>query len=385
MSARKTLVFAMKILSSRIKEPKLPWRINLAITYSCNARCLMCNVWRKYAENPVLIHEEMGLEHFDKLFSELSSHLLWLHITGGEPFLRSDLVEIVKSAVNRCKNLYAIEIPTNGLVPTFIETRVRQLLEVLQEHRVALGIGVSVDGPPEIHDYVRGVKGAWEKAVESLKRLKELERSYNNLNVAVAYTITKHTAGCLPELYDRLQEMVDLSPSDILVNVEHVGALYHTSGRADYREVREKIAKDVSWLLNHYRREHPRSFGMWVWSKFRYAFTQLIMRYVDEPAKMLIPCEALRSVVFIDPYGDVYPCITWGVKLGNVTTSSLRDILCSETSASARGCIQRGECPNCWTGCEAMPTLLIRYWKAILKTKTKQGLAWPSLEVFKNF
>lgn len=373
MSVRKTLAFAMKIFSSKIKEPKLPWRINLAVTYSCNARCLMCNVWRKYVGCPALIHEEMRLEHFDKLFSELRSHLFRLHITGGEPFLRSDLVEIVKRAVKRCKNLYAIEIPTNGLAPTLIENRVRLLLEVLQEHKVALGIGISIDGPPEIHDYMRGVKGAWERTVESLEKLKELEKSYGNLNVAVAYTITKHNAGYLPELYDRLQKIVDLSPSDILVNVEHVGALYHTSGRVNYREVREKIAKDVSWLLNHYQRERPKSFGMQIWSKFRHAFTQLIVRYVDEPTKMLIPCEALRSVVFIDPYGDVYTCIIWGVKIGNVKMSSLRDVLCSETSVSMRSYIRKGKCPNCWTGCEAMPTLLIRYWKAILKTK--QGLA----------
>jgi sulfatase maturation enzyme AslB (radical SAM superfamily) len=326
----------------------------------------MCNVWKKYIENPDLIYEEMKLNHFDKLFLELSSHILWLHITGGEPFLRSDLVEIVKSAVNRCKNLYAIEIPTNGLVPILIETRVRQLLEVLQEHKVALGIGVSIDGPPEIHDYVRGMKASWERVVESLRRLKELEESYNDLNVAVVYTITKYNAGYLPEVYGHLQKIVDLSPSDILVNVEHVGTLYHTSGQVNYEEVKEKIAKDISWLLDCYRQEHSKSFRMWVLSKFRYTFMQLAMRYVDEPAKMLIPCEALRSTVFIDPYGDVYPCIIWGVKLGNVKMSSLRDILCSKASINARSHIQRGECPNCWTGCEAMPTLLIRRWRVLL-------------------
>jgi len=108
--------------------------------------------------------------------------LVWLHITGGEPFVRRDLVEILRIAVERCKNLAVVDTSTNGLASKLTKTFAEQILELLQEHEIVFGVGASIDGPLELHNFMRSVKKAWKQAVNALKMLKELEKSYSNLD-----------------------------------------------------------------------------------------------------------------------------------------------------------------------------------------------------------
>lgn len=369
MNNRKILTFAVKIASAKVIEPRLPWRVNLAITNLCNARCVMCNVWRLYRENPQLVYEELSLEHITKLFSELGSHLLWLHITGGEPFLRRDLVKIIEIAIKNCKNLLIIDTSTNGLMPETIKNVTEQIIQLLQDNRVVFGIGVSIDGPPKIHNYMRGVDKAWEQAIRTLRLLKELEKSYNNCHVHVNYTITRYNAGYLAETYDNLQRMVDLSPNEISVSLEHSGIQFQNLNRIPrYDDIRNRILKDLSWVWEKSRDEKLlKNIVTWIRAKFKSAFVRLAIQYTSEPTKMVLPCEALRSSIFIDPYGNVYPCTIWNIKLGNIKTSSLKEILHDSTAINARKAILRGKCPNCWSGCESWPTMLVRYWKALLQ------------------
>jgi len=369
VDVRKTLTFVSRMAAYRFKDPVLPWRINLAVTYACNARCVMCNVWKIYRESPNLFQHEMKLEHFDKLFSEVGDHLLWLHITGGEPFLRRDLVDIVKIAAEKCRNLVVVDTSTNGLLPDLIVPTVKQIADLLQERGVVFGIGVSIDGPPEIHNYMRGVEDAWDRAVETLKSLKELEKSYSKLSVHVNYTITSYNAGRLAETYDALQRIVDLDPREISVSIEHSGVQFQNLGKSlNYEAMKSGIMKDLRWVLENSRIGSPFKDSVdWVRNKFKRAFTRLAIRYIDVPSKMVLPCEALRSSVYIDPYGNVYPCTIWGVKLGNVKEKPLRDIIRSDEALRIRRLIAEEKCPNCWSGCESWPTMLLRYWRAVIR------------------
>jgi len=368
MNVRKILSFASRVITYRFREPEFPWRINLAVTYSCNAKCVMCNVWRIYRENPQLFQQEMEFEHFDKLFSEISDHLLWLHITGGEPFLRGDLVEIIKIVATKCRNLVIIDTSTNGLMPKLIKSSVEQIAQILQEHEIIFGIGVSIDGPPEIHNYMRGVEKAWDRAVDTLRILKELEKSYSNLKIHVNYTITSHNAGYLAETYDILRRTIDLSPQEIAVSIEHSGVQFQNlDGSVSYGAIKNRIINDLYRILENSQGESLFKDPVgWVRSRFKHAFTELAIRYISESAKMVLPCEALRSSVYIDPYGDVYPCTIWNAKLGNVKEGSLREIIRGDKALKIRKLIAEGKCPNCWSGCESWPTMLIRYWRALL-------------------
>ncbi|GAG94124.1 unnamed protein product, partial [marine sediment metagenome] len=76
--------------------PKLlPFSLVISVCYRCNSRCRTCNVWKKQAD-------ELTLEEWDRVFANIGRTPYYLTFTGGEPFLRRDLVDLVGSAYQHC-------------------------------------------------------------------------------------------------------------------------------------------------------------------------------------------------------------------------------------------------------------------------------------------
>ena len=84
--------------------------LTLSVSYRCNSRCLTCNVWKKRVD-------DLTLDEYKALFAGLGSSLYWATFSGGEPFLRPDLIDIVIACYDRCRPAI-INIPTNGLLRT---------------------------------------------------------------------------------------------------------------------------------------------------------------------------------------------------------------------------------------------------------------------------
>ena len=135
----------------------------LAVTYRCNLKCTMCYIWK----NPSDPQREIRPEHLTS-FPEV----VRLNITGGEPFIKEDLSDILDVMKKKAKR---IVVSSNGLLT-------KRILEVMNRHR-DVGIRLSVDGIGETHDQIRGVKGIHQKALETLKGLKSL--GIKDLGIAV--------------------------------------------------------------------------------------------------------------------------------------------------------------------------------------------------------
>src|SRR4030043_1193673 len=114
-----------------------PKEITLAVTYRCNSKCSMCNIW-KITEFDDLPAEE---------YAKLPSSSLTINITGGEPFLRKDLVEVIRQIHKAAPNS-RIVISSNG----FLTDRITQVLSEVRKFHPKIGIGVSVDGIGEGHE-----------------------------------------------------------------------------------------------------------------------------------------------------------------------------------------------------------------------------------------
>jgi MoaA/NifB/PqqE/SkfB family radical SAM enzyme len=115
-----------------------------AVTYRCNSRCAMCDIWKQTpAERPELSPED---------YRWLPASLRSINVSGGEPFLRDDLVEIVRVMREACPRARVV-ISTNGLATQRIVAAVPLMRDV--------AVRVSVDGVGEAHDTLRGVQGAW--------------------------------------------------------------------------------------------------------------------------------------------------------------------------------------------------------------------------------
>jgi len=151
-----------------------PTIFHFPVTYRCNGRCVMCNIWHQ-SDRPELAIEEIEEMLKDPLFQTIE----YVILTGGEPTLRNDLGEIAKLLVKYCKNLRTIGLTTNGLIPTRVIPACEEIVEACKGTNITFDCSVSLDGLNEYHDKVRGVKKAFEKTVKTLFMLNELQKTLN--------------------------------------------------------------------------------------------------------------------------------------------------------------------------------------------------------------
>lgn len=81
------------------------FKISFIVTYNCNLRCVNCDIWRTYRDDPALRKQELSTQEYDKIFSKLSGFTSAIDFTGGEPFLREDFGEIIISCLEHIRPL----------------------------------------------------------------------------------------------------------------------------------------------------------------------------------------------------------------------------------------------------------------------------------------
>lgn len=174
----------------------LPHFVVYEPTLLCNLHCSFCYVadilnpedWKA---------KELSLDELDRIFS--SGGVKSYNITGGEPFVRKNLLEIFE--LFRTKGMRCDYVTTNGTV--IREDRADALAE-LTKSGFLRHISVSIDGPPDFHDDVRGQRGAFKKAADNIQILRD---AYAARGVALPLSInTTLTAGNLHMLEDVVDE-----------------------------------------------------------------------------------------------------------------------------------------------------------------------------------
>lgn len=171
------------------------------VTSKCNSRCRHCFFW-KSLNHP----DELTIEEISKIFKNLG-RVRDISLSGGEPILRKDIKEIIAEV---CKNSAprTLSIPSNGLLPD----RLLNVAEfTLKNHPdMRLMVNLSIDGPKEIHENIRGVKGNFEKVIDSAKRLIELRDKFPNLYVNINSVIINKNISELPDFMKYIRENLDV-------------------------------------------------------------------------------------------------------------------------------------------------------------------------------
>ncbi|MCX7043894.1 MAG: radical SAM protein [Candidatus Sumerlaeota bacterium] len=169
----------MKILFSRdewkglFRKPCLRV-MTIFVTNRCDSRCVSCFAWRQLNTDA----DPLTLEEYRKIAARMAP-IENMMFTGGEPTLAPHLTEVIGILAPRPEQ--SVTMPTNGLKPDRVERIVR---EILARPRMAPVLaGVSLDGPEPVHDAIRGVKGSYQAAMETLRRLSPLRREYPNFQL----------------------------------------------------------------------------------------------------------------------------------------------------------------------------------------------------------
>lgn len=241
------------------------------VTYRCNARCNMCNRYKA----PSKPEEEITLEAIKKL-----PEMYFTNITGGEPFIRTDIKDIVRELYKKSER---IVISTNG----FFTDRIVDLCKEFPQ----VGIRISIEGLEETNNTIRGLEDGYKKGYSTLKKLVEMGMK----DVGFGMTVQDANAKDLVALYNISDEM----------NMEFATASLHNSfyfvEAKNIIQDRPMVAKEFENLVNELLKS--KSPKKW----FRAYFNHGLINYIYGQERLL-PCDMAFDTFFIDPYGDVMPC-----------------------------------------------------------------------------
>ena len=290
----------------------------------------------------------MPLLEIRELFAR-SNRFSWVDVTGGEIFLRDDLLEVFSAILGTCRELAILHFPTNG----FLVDRILEVTrELVRMGAPRLTITVSIDGPPRVHDEMRGVEGSFERAVETYARLKELPGCAPVLGM----TLSSGNAGTIRETVAAVRLRAPrATPADLHVNLPNLSEHYYRNGGAPHPP-RGTMAGE----LRSIRRE--RGFP----SEWTHVVEGRLLSLGDRflrTGRCPIPCQALSASCFVGAGGAVYPCVTWDRPLGTLGEFGydIESLWNAPAAVGAREEIAAGRCPQCWTACEAVPSLAARW------------------------
>jgi MoaA/NifB/PqqE/SkfB family radical SAM enzyme len=272
----------------------------------------MCNIWK----NPSLPNEEISLDMLEKLPRDFGT----INLTGGEPTLRSDLMEIVDLLYPRT---HTLEISSNGLLPHKLEPIISKYPDIK--------IRFSLEGVEENNNLIRGEKNGYQTKVAGLLRLKEL----GGTDLGFAITIQDDNSTDLVELFRFSEEHgFELSTSTL-----HNGFQFHKNDNVPYDRI--QIAHNIEKLIT----EQLRTNTIKNWFR-AYLDLGLIAKVLGNPR--LLPCTTGYGSAFIDPWGLVYACnVRPDLYMGDLNTQTLEEIMNSALADEVRKKVD--DCKhNCW-------------------------------------
>ena len=326
--------------------PGVPLNLTFSITNVCQSRCKTCNIWELYQNQPEKRHEELALEEIEKIFQSLG-HVYVFNISGGEPFLRPDIAEIIASA---CQHLAPgiVHIPTNAISKNRIETKTREILAMLKRDypRTQLTIKPSLDHIEEKHDEIRGVPGNFSKVMDVYHRLKEFQPDYPNLHVELGTVISRWNVGDVKEIAQHVTKLgVDSYRNEI---AEQRSEMFNTQN--DITPDAGQYEKAIGFFVQQIR-HHMKNRNMFqrITNAFRLVYYDLAIRILKEK-RQVIPCYAGLSNVHLTPYGDIWACCTLGYDkpMGNLRDYhyDFKALWRSSAARNVRTYIREGHC-NC--------------------------------------
>ncbi len=287
---------------------RLPFYLIFYPTSRCNAHCPHCyNYNRQFAHGK---KEELSLDEIEKI-SRNFGHIKVLIISGGEPFLRDDLPEII-SIFHKNNGLQYVSFHTNGFLTNKVSDVISRILDEFGDLRVV--VCVSIDGIGRNHDRFRGVENGFNKLLLTIARLKELKAVHKKLNL-VSSTIFSHTTmNSFSETIEFIKNRIGgIKPSLSFI-------------RGSIKDETEKVIDATRYqdFYKNFKPEIDNSISPFSPMAFKEAIEMLtnriiVMNYVS--CRQTVRCQAGRKLLVIYENGDVYPCEIANDGLGN-----LRDV-----------------------------------------------------------
>lgn len=280
------------------------------VTSRCNMKCSFCDWWKM---NMPELPTRKALTAIDKV---CSLGVPFFDLSGGEPLLRKDLAILAKRASSHgC----LVSMNTNGTL--LKSSRASEIADAFDV------VVVSLDGPQEVHDKLRGVGGTYDKAMEAIKLLKA-----HGTRVGVNTVVTPWNIKILPQFIEELRSLVDFA---------QVQPIHPYPPPPQNKPSPEEVSRLLDYLLR-LKRSNPGFLAVPT------DFVKGFKPYFDGKAPKI--CHAGELYVAIDPMGRLLACPARAdVVLGDVLTHSAGEILRDKTKSE--GWLKVSSCEGCWLEC----------------------------------
>lgn len=354
-------MFSLLRHAGSILWKRSPIQLTFFVTRNCNARCPYC-FYLQSADHPEDGTKELSLDEIGKISRSLG-RLLWLAFSGGEAFLRKDLVEISK--IFYAQNQPAIMLySTNGLAAELIRDRTEKILKHCPESVVA--VKLSLDGLNSAHDELRQTPGGFSKMMHSYRLLGELLDHYPNFELGINTVFSAGNQDHMDEIIEFVQGLERVKTHTISLvrgNLDH--AHFKDVDYRKYRRAIERLEKNLK----------DKTSGIYRFKGARLKAAQdilqrrMIYRTALEQTRVT-PCYAGRLNLVLTETGGVYPCETLTEGFGNVRDFDydLRRVMRDKPAQAVMRSIRDHRC-HCTHECYLMTNILFdpRRYPALLK------------------
>jgi len=293
--------------------------IRYSVTWRCNSRCESCDIWKKATGE-----KDLAVEEVEKLCkSPLLKHVERVVLSGGEPTLRNDFPELV-TVMHRNLPKAKFSVTLNGLLP---EKTAQMIKKILKDNPniIIENIGISLNGPKEIHDRSRGIPGSFDRAIETCYLLKDFAP------IKFSFTFLPYNT----EYFGWTQKYAKKLGIGAYLCWTVMNDRFDTQNK-DLNFFKEGIKEHLEEYLKNQR--FP---------------TRLLISYLYDnfTHEKFMQCYAARQFFHLDPEGDIYPCnfkLSKDRIIGNARKQSFEEIWNNPSKKRMLEEIDCGECiyPN---------------------------------------
>ncbi|OGS22118.1 MAG: hypothetical protein A3J83_03870 [Elusimicrobia bacterium RIFOXYA2_FULL_40_6] len=316
-----------------------PEELHIELTYKCNSRCIMCEIW--LPGNVLKKEKELTLKELEKLIKTANKlkKIKKVVLSGGEPFLRKDIVKVCSLFIRSYPGI-SVGILSNLLLNTREITG--QIGKILESEPADFWIGSSLDGIGATHDLVRGRKGAFAALVRNVKAIK---KHYPKISCSLTYTLTPKNYKDLFKSYKLSKKLGCYFGSQFVVQKKE------TEKFAWKEEEFKSIEKQVKIIIDC---EQENCFS----TTPETIFLKNLVNYARKPKRYIDECSLGRNIALLNPYGELYACPINKQKMtiGNIRKTGFDKLWDSAKAESIRRFIDEKKC-HCWLYCSTIPAI----------------------------
>lgn len=291
------------------KKNQLPSYFIFYPTSRCNMSCSHCFYYDSLNKK----FNELTLDEIDKITKTMDP-LLHLILTGGEPYIRNDIDKIAKIFYDNTK-VPIISIPSNGFFKDRMIKQITNMMEGCPE--LVLNQMISIDGLHEQHEKIRGIKGCFNKAIETIAALKELQKKYDRINIGTITTFTSQNQHNFIDIVKGIYEIA--KPDNITITLVRGNPKEKVNLNLDMKLYREAVDFRDNLFYSKKMRGHTRFKGNKLATAARIILNEKVQQ-IHETNRYQMPCYAGNLSGVMYPEGEVCPCeiLDDSHKIGNI-------------------------------------------------------------------